>query len=268
MGRACELNRVRPRRPPDQGCVELKSIQFGSLLPRLRRFPWRKAGPALASSSVELLSLRRFTRRTVHAAASSPSANGDSARYLYLSPPPPPWPSHNPFSSLLLPLPPFGAALPLPRHHPPPPSSLFHPVSAAPRPSLPLSSQARPLPRHHPSPPSSLFPLPPNFSSFFFLDTILALPSRSSSLLPLPPVHRSPSTPRLVATPFAGPFFLFPSSSLLPDHSPVFFLLLTPPFCICDCSGSLTSDCEFYQSQMFNVLKMRACHVREFTLGK
>ncbi|CAL9201224.1 unnamed protein product, partial [Musa hybrid cultivar] len=81
MGRACELNRVRPRRPPDQGCVELKSIQFGSLLspspqlPRLRRFPWRKAGPALASSSVELLSLRRFTRRTVHAAASSPSAN-------------------------------------------------------------------------------------------------------------------------------------------------------------------------------------------------
>ncbi|CAL9060179.1 unnamed protein product, partial [Musa banksii] len=81
MGRACELNRVRPRRPPDQGCVELKSIQFGSLLspspqlPRLRRFPWRKAGPALASSSVELLSLRRFPRRTVHAAASSPSAN-------------------------------------------------------------------------------------------------------------------------------------------------------------------------------------------------
>ncbi|CAL9060176.1 unnamed protein product, partial [Musa banksii] len=68
-------------------------------------------------------------------------------------------------------------------------------------------------------PPSSLFP------QFFFV----FLPRHH----PRPPF--SPSTPRLVATPFAGPFFLFPSSSLLPDHSPVFFLLLTPPFCICDC---------------------------------
>ncbi|CAL9181092.1 unnamed protein product, partial [Musa hybrid cultivar] len=48
--------------------------------PRLRRFPWRKAGVALASSSIECFSLRRFPRRTVHAAASSPSANGDRAR--------------------------------------------------------------------------------------------------------------------------------------------------------------------------------------------
>ncbi|CAL9124069.1 unnamed protein product [Musa acuminata var. zebrina] len=36
--------------------------------------------------------LRRFPRRTVHAAASSPSANGDSARYLSLTTPPPPLP--------------------------------------------------------------------------------------------------------------------------------------------------------------------------------
>ncbi|CAL9181091.1 unnamed protein product, partial [Musa hybrid cultivar] len=52
--------------------------------PRLRRFPWRKAGVALASSSVELFSLRRFPRRLVDAAVSSPSANGDSARLARL----------------------------------------------------------------------------------------------------------------------------------------------------------------------------------------
>ncbi|CAL9181065.1 unnamed protein product [Musa hybrid cultivar] len=44
--------------------------------PRMRRFIWRKAAEAAASSSVELLSLRRFPRRTVDAVASSPSANG------------------------------------------------------------------------------------------------------------------------------------------------------------------------------------------------
>ncbi|THU52155.1 hypothetical protein C4D60_Mb10t01010 [Musa balbisiana] len=60
--------------------------------PRLRRFRWRKAASAALSSSVDLLSLRRFPPRTVDAAASSPSANGDSARYLSLTPPPPPVP--------------------------------------------------------------------------------------------------------------------------------------------------------------------------------
>ncbi|CAL9181057.1 unnamed protein product, partial [Musa hybrid cultivar] len=47
---------------------------------QLRRVPWRKPPAAAAFSSVELISLRRFPRRTVDAAASSPSANGDSTR--------------------------------------------------------------------------------------------------------------------------------------------------------------------------------------------
>ncbi|THU52150.1 hypothetical protein C4D60_Mb10t00960 [Musa balbisiana] len=79
------------------------SLPIATNLPRLRRFPWRKAASAAASSSVEPLSLRRFPRITVDAAASSPSANGDSARYLSLTPHPPPVPpspSHNPFPSL------------------------------------------------------------------------------------------------------------------------------------------------------------------------
>ncbi|CAL9060178.1 unnamed protein product [Musa banksii] len=43
---------------------------------QLRRVPWREPAAAAAFSSVELLSLRHFPRRTVDAAASSPSANG------------------------------------------------------------------------------------------------------------------------------------------------------------------------------------------------
>ncbi|CAL9181102.1 unnamed protein product, partial [Musa hybrid cultivar] len=90
-----------------------------------------------------------------------------------------------------------------------------------------------------PFPDTILLVLPPSsrFPQFFFGFIPCYHPPRPfSSLLPLRPVHHSPPDPRLVATPFA---YLFPSSSLLPDHSPVFFLLLTPPFCICDC-------CNFY----------------------
>ncbi|CAL9181084.1 unnamed protein product [Musa hybrid cultivar] len=83
------------------------------------RYDGPGAGVALASSSIECFSLWRFPLRTVHSAASSPSANGDRARYLSLTPPFP-QPSHNPFSSLLFTLSP--PPLPLPRHHPPPPS--------------------------------------------------------------------------------------------------------------------------------------------------
>ncbi|CAL9181075.1 unnamed protein product [Musa hybrid cultivar] len=78
-----------------------------------RRFPSRTAAAATGSSSVELLSLRIFPRRTVDAAASSPSSNGTapgiSLLLLLLH-----RRTINPFSSLLLPLPPFVAALPLP----------------------------------------------------------------------------------------------------------------------------------------------------------
>ncbi|THU52138.1 hypothetical protein C4D60_Mb10t00840 [Musa balbisiana] len=92
---------------------------------------------------------------------------------------------------------------------------------------------------HHARQPS--FPDPSSLSRFRrklapFPDTILPPPS---SLLPLHPVHHSPPPARHVVTPLADLFSLFPFSSLLPDHSPVFFLLLTPPFCICDC-------CNFY----------------------
>ncbi|CAL9102735.1 unnamed protein product [Musa textilis] len=61
--------------------------------PQLWRVPWRKPAAAAALSSVELLSLRRFPRRTVDAAASSPSQNrttpGISLLLLFLLPLPP-----------------------------------------------------------------------------------------------------------------------------------------------------------------------------------
>ncbi|CAL9102741.1 unnamed protein product, partial [Musa textilis] len=79
--------------------------------------------------------------------------------------------------------------------------------------------------------PSSLSPIRRKLARF--PDTILLL-LPPSPLFPLPPVFLFPRPLASSQRPSQTPFSLFPSSSLLPDHSPVFFLLLTP-FCICDC---------------------------------
>nr|XP_018676652.1 PREDICTED: vegetative cell wall protein gp1-like [Musa acuminata subsp. malaccensis] len=95
-----------------------------------------------------------FLRRA-HIAAAFSSANGDSTRYLSLTPSPPllpASPSHNPFSSLLLYLPPFIAA-----YRPPPrrnPLSPIHPSSSP----FSHSSPASPTPSS-----SSLLLPPPSF---------------------------------------------------------------------------------------------------------
>ncbi|CAL9102697.1 unnamed protein product, partial [Musa textilis] len=136
---------------------------------RLRRFPWREA----ASSSVELLSLRRFPGRTVVAAAYHPSANGDSVRYLSLTPPPPlpPWPSHNPFPSLF-PLPSQLSRFPETILLPPPSfTRSSQPPPLIPDPS-PSSTSSQPPPpvdpvshlHHPPTPPTPTAPSPFSYS--------------------------------------------------------------------------------------------------------
>ncbi|KAJ8480567.1 hypothetical protein OPV22_024294 [Ensete ventricosum] len=65
--------------------------------------PCPKSSGETSSPSPQRPRLGRFPWRTADAAASSPSANGDSARYLSLTLRPRPFspsPSHNPFSSL------------------------------------------------------------------------------------------------------------------------------------------------------------------------
>ncbi|CAL9124093.1 unnamed protein product, partial [Musa acuminata var. zebrina] len=155
-----------------------------------------------------------FLRRALIAAAFS-SENGGccgflsvSERYntLYLSLTPPPSPSHNPFSSLLLPLPPFVAALPLSRHHPPPPfSSHLHlsPVHRSPRPIFPdpspsfTSSQSPPSVNpdshlhHPPTPPLPTVPSPFSYSGHNSTLSIILLRPRqppSPSSTPLFPL--------------------------------------------------------------------------------
>ncbi|CAL9124075.1 unnamed protein product, partial [Musa acuminata var. zebrina] len=104
----------------------------------------------------------------------------------------------NPFSSLLLPLPPFVQALPLPRHHPPPPSftrssqppaplplplALLHFITdPAPRFPAPIPTVPSPFSYSAPDSPLSIILLrprqPPSTSStpLFALSTHLPLP--------------------------------------------------------------------------------------------
>ncbi|CAL9201228.1 unnamed protein product, partial [Musa hybrid cultivar] len=168
---------------------------------QLRRVPWREPAAAAEFSSVELLSLRHFPRRTVDAAASSPSANGTTPGISLLlllllllrrrTIPSPPSSSLFPLSSQLSRFPDTILLLPSP------PSSLFHPFIAAPRPSSPIPS---PPPLHHSPRPLFSYSDPNGPLSVFLLRTrqpplhyLAPAPTAPISLLytPLRPLYTS-----------------------------------------------------------------------------